>query len=102
MANAYQIGDLVRVQGSFTTIAGVPTDPTAVFFSFKNPSQTITTYTYGVDAALVKDSTGVYHVDVSVPSTTAALGTWYYRFYSTGTGQTAAEDQFVVPTTAFL
>lgn len=97
MANFFQVGDLVRVTGTFTTLAGAATDPTNVYFSFKTPAGTTTTYTYGVDAALVKSSTGIYYVDVNV----TAAGNWYYRFYSTGTGQTADESYFAVPYSAF-
>ena len=97
MANFFQVGDLVRVTGTFTTLAGAATDPTAVFFSYKTPAGVTTTLTYGVDAALVKSSTGVYYVDVNV----TAAGNWYYRFYSTGTGQTADESYFSVPYSAF-
>jgi len=98
MANFFQVGDLVRVTGTFKTLAGAVTDPTAVFFSFQTPAGTTATYTYGTDAALVKSSTGVYYVDVSVTS----AGNWRYRFYSTGTGQTADEGYFSVPYSAFV
>jgi len=92
MANTYDTGDLVRVTGTFTTAAGVALDPTALYLKYKNPAGTVTTLTYGVDAAVVKDSTGVYHVDIS--ATTA--GVWMYRWYSTGTGQAAEEHWFTV------
>lgn len=88
----YDKGDLVRATGTFTTSAGAATDPTAVFVKYTNPSGSITTLTYGTDAALVKDSTGVYHVDIDAN----AVGAWTYRFYSTGTGQAAAEGDFFV------
>lgn len=97
MANFYQVGDLVRVTGTFTTLAGAATDPTSVFFSFKTPSGTTTTYTYGTDAQLVKSGVGIYYVDVSITE----KGNWYYRFFSTGTGQTADEGYFSVPFSAF-
>jgi hypothetical protein len=97
MSNIYDKGDLVRITGTFTTAAGVATDPTAVLFSIKNPAGTTTTYTYGTDAQLVKSTTGIYYVDVNVN----AVGTWYYKFYSTGTGQSASEGLFFVPPTQF-
>ena len=56
---------------------------------YKDPSGNTTSLTYGVDAALVKDSTGVYHVDVDADE----VGWWHYRVYSTGTGQAAAAPQ---------
>lgn len=88
----YDKGDLVRVSAAFATSAGVATDPTTVKFSFTDPAGTTTTYTYSTDVQLVKDSTGNYHVDIDASST----GNWLYRFFSTGTGQAAAEGEFFV------
>jgi hypothetical protein len=49
--------------------------------------------TYGVGAELVKDSTGVYHVDIDADE----AGKWLYRFYSTGTGQASSSiGEFIV------
>lgn len=89
--NAYDIGDLVRCTGTFAS-SGANVNPAAVMFKAKSPAGVVTTYTYGVDAALVRDATGVYHVDVSATE----AGDWSYRFWSTGTGQAAAEGQFGV------
>jgi hypothetical protein len=94
---SYDIGDVVRCTGTFTTAAGVATDPTAVNFRVKTPAGTVTTYVYGTDAELVKASTGVYYVDVSL----TMAGSWTYRFYSTGVGQAAAEATFWVNRSAF-
>ena len=49
-----------------------------------------------VDGALVKDGTGVYHVDI----TTATAGQWTYRWEGTGTVQQADEGSFVVEASA--
>lgn len=96
--NEYDLGDLVRCSGSFTTTAGAAMDPAAVFFKVKDPEGTVSTpIQYGVDAALVKDSTGNYHVDVDANKS----GTWRYRFYSTGNGQAADEGSFNVAASNF-
>lgn len=95
--NVHDEGDLVRCSGAFTDSDGNATDPTVVLFKFQNPAGTETSYTYGVDAELVKDSTGNYHVDINAN----AVGTWYYRFYSTGTGQAADESAFIVADSEF-
>ena len=88
----FTVGELVRVTGAFTNAAGAAADPTAVLFKFKNSEGTITAYTYGVDGALVKDSTGNYHVDININQ----AGTWKWYFYSTGTGQAAEKGSFTV------
>lgn len=91
MANSYYEGQQVRVKVTFT-VARTPTDPSTVVAKIKDPSTTVTTYTYGTDAELVKETTGVYYVDVA----TTAVGTWTYRFAGTGTAAAAAEGTFTV------
>ena len=95
--NSYDVGALVRCSAAFTTLAGVAIDPTVVKFKYRTRDGTATTLTYGTDAALVKDSVGNYHVDVSV----TASGDWLYRFESTGTGQTAGENMFLARESEF-
>lgn len=96
----YNVGDLIRVSGTARTAgpAGTPIDPTTVLFQHKDPSGNITTLTYLVDAALIRDSTGNYHTDISVTQS----GDWHYRFYSTGTGQAAEEGIFSVDGSEFV
>jgi uncharacterized protein YfaS (alpha-2-macroglobulin family) len=95
--NLYDVGDLVRCTGAFANSAGVAVDPAAVFCKVRKPEGTVTLYTYGVDGALVKAAAGNYYVDVPI----TASGVWYYRFYSTGIGQTAGETAFRVRVTYF-
>lgn len=91
--NTYDVGDSVRCKtNSFVDIDGLPVDPETVVFKVKDSAGIVTSYTYGVDGALIKASTGVYYVDVPV----TASGTWSYRFAGTGIGQAAAESQFDV------
>jgi hypothetical protein len=103
--NIHDLGDLVRVASfeydddgvaiattGFQDLAGTLLDPTVVKLSFKTPAGVTTTYIYGTDAQLVKVSTGKYYVDLNAN----AAGTWYYRWWATGTGQAAEERQFVV------
>jgi hypothetical protein len=88
----YTIGALVRCSAAFATAAGAAQDPGAVTFKVRDPSVNVTTYVYGSDAALVKDSTGNYHVDVDADE----AGQWHFRFAGTVSGQAAAEGQFRV------
>jgi hypothetical protein len=91
MANVYAKDNLVRISTVFT-LAGVATDPSIVKAFYKDPNNTVTTLTYGTDTALVKDSVGNYHVDISV----AVAGNWWYRFEGTGDCVAANEGEFVV------
>lgn len=94
MANRYDVGDLVKVTGTFTDPdnSDAAIDPTAVYCTVTDPSGEETVYQYGVDSEVVKSSTGVYTMNVDVQST----GFWYYRWWSTGTAQAAAKNTIKV------
>lgn len=96
MANTYDVGDQVRLSAAFTA-SGTATDPTAVTFKIKNPAGATTTYVYLTDAALVRDSTGNYHVDFNgtVP------GIHFYRFSGTGAVMAAGEASFELSRSEF-
>ena len=96
--NLYDIGDVIRCTGTFADASNAATDPALVTVKVKAPDGTITTYTYGVDDALVRLTTGTYYVDV--PAT--AAGQWWYRFHSTGSGQSADEHYFQVEQSQFV
>jgi hypothetical protein len=85
------LGTGVRVTGTFR-VAGVATDPTTVTASIRSPAGATTTYEYGDDVELVKDSTGVYHVDVDP----TLAGRWVYAFAGSGAAQAAGEEIFIV------
>ncbi len=96
----YPIGAVVQVATLFAT-DGVAVDPMGVSFTYLPvASGTPVTLVYGSDAALVKDSTGNYHVNLD---TTSYSGSWKWRFFSTGTGQSSAQGSFyVVPNAAVV
>ena len=92
MTTYHDFGDLIVQRASFTNKAGTLTDPTSVFGSYLKSDGTEVLLQYGVDANLVKISTGIYdlQIDVDVDST----GTWRWRIWGTGTIQSAEEGQF--------
>lgn len=92
MPNVYDVGDLVKITGDFTDEDDEDINPTTVTFEFTDPLGNTTTYAYGIDDELVRDSEGHHHVNIDVDES----GTWYYRWSSTGTGQAAEEGSFVV------
>ena len=89
--NEYQVGDLVKCSGTFT-VGGTPTDPTITTFRFMSPDHVLTSYVYNTDAQLVRDSAGVFHVNLSV----TLSGIWHFRFEGTGAAQAADESEFFV------
>lgn len=96
-AETFDVGDLVRCTGTFREVNNALIDPDEVFFKFRNPNGLVTTYTYGTDTQLKRDSVGLFHVDLNA----SIAGTWYYRFYSTGAAQAADEESFEVAPSVF-
>ncbi len=90
--SSYDSGDLVVISAAFTDRNSAALDPSTVTFKIKDPNNLDTTYVYGTDAEVVKDSVGNYHIDISA----AIVGRYYYRYESTGTGQAAEEGSFEV------
>jgi len=88
-------GTLVRFYTStpFTNITGTVTDPTEVKFGYTVNGGSPTTFTYGVGAQVVRDSTGTYHIDID---TTGLSGTWTYSWVGYGGVQTRSEGQLIV------
>ena len=93
----FQVGDDVKCTAEFQTADDAAVDPDTVRFKVKNPSGTVTTLAYGTDAAVIRDSTGNYHVIVDANQ----AGTWHYRFWSTGNGKAADESTFEVEESDF-
>lgn len=91
---SYDVGKIIRCKGTFKNESDALHDPTDVYFELTKPDNTVVTYHYGVDAQVVRDSLGKYHVlvDGNVP------GYWYYKFYATGTGQASDSGSFVTAT----
>lgn len=88
-------GDIVRLTTTpgFTNSAGVLTDPTTVTLRWRVAGGTETTLTWtaavpGTD--IVKDSTGVFHADITV----VAPGLHYYRWAGMGAVVAAEEGTF--------
>lgn len=91
MADRITVGDLRRLSVAVTNVAGAPTDPTTLLLKVLKPGGTsVTTYTYGVDVIVVKDSTGNYHADVPLDTE----GTWRYDWIGGGTAVFAEGSTF--------
>jgi hypothetical protein len=80
-AGTYYKGSEVRFTATFTTLAGVAVDPTAVVLTLHDPAGAVTTPT------ATKDSTGVYHYDKTLDQS----GPWFYRWEGTGAAVVASE-----------
>jgi len=80
MANTYDVGDVVRITGTFTNASGTAIDPSTVTGKYKDPSGNITT-----DNAPTNSATGVYYFDVVVDES----GKWYYEIRGFASGPVA-------------
>lgn len=93
MANYYTVGALVRCWCTFQDSSSNNQDPTNVFFRYVDTAGSTTSLTYGgtgPSTRVVKDATGIFYCDVDADAT----GTFSYKWWATGTGQSAAEDAF--------
>lgn len=85
---SYPVTTVVRLSVAITDTAGAAADPTGLTLKVMVPAGTVTTYTYGTDAALVKDSTGNYHLDYA----TTVEGQHTARYAGTGANAGATAD----------
>lgn len=85
----YDIGDLARLEFSFTNLAGAAADPSSVTASVRSPSGTVTDYEVTA-GQIVRDGTGEYHLDVEVTEE----GDWTYSGVGTGAIQATVEGSF--------
>ena len=81
MANI--VGGTKRATVTFidNTANGVNVDPATIIIRWKSPTTSLITKTFGVDTELIKDSVGVYHIDISLTE----VGTWWVQAKGTGT-----------------
>lgn len=88
---------LVQITITFTDDAGDLADPSTVVFRTESPNGRRASYTFGTDAEIQKDSTGIYIADVTPDES----GRWSYRWETTGPVFTT-EDSFIVLTSPFV
>lgn len=94
---AFDIGDARRLQATFKNASAIVTDPSTVTFRMKDGGGTVTTLVFGTDAEVVKESTGVYHVDYTI----IVSGKHFYRWEGTGALVSASEASFSVNASEF-
>jgi|WetSurSiteA1Bulk_404760.scaffolds.fasta_scaffold10343_2 hypothetical protein len=90
MANTYDVGDSVRISGSFAVL-GTATDPTTVALKIKPPTGSIVAYDYS-QAEITRSALGKFYKDVIVDQS----GKYYYRWEGTGQCTAAEEGSFLV------
>jgi hypothetical protein len=93
-------GNAVRSRCTFRDVDASAVDPVTVVCKVKVPASTEMTYTYGVDAGLVRISPGVYQLWIA---TNTAAGTYTPRWKGTDADGNivANESAFEVDASAF-
>lgn len=86
----YSLGALPKLSAIFSIVGGGLIDPTTVACEIEKPDGTILPFVYITDPEIVRDSLGTFHMFVDADQS----GMWKYRWFSTGTGQTANMRQF--------
>ena len=94
----FDIGDEVQVTATFTNLAGVLTNPTALTFQVEQASGVETSYTQ-VSPEVANPSTGVWTLTFTI--TANDPGRWYVRSRGTTGVKAADEDWFDVRRSVF-
>lgn len=84
-------GDTVRLTATFKNFADALTDPTAITVKFYDQSKAQIGATI-TDGDIVKDSTGVYHYDYTIPDGYKKI---YYEFCGTIDGKPSVERDII-------
>ena len=98
MGSTYDIGDVIRITGTFTDTGGVAGDPTSVTFLYDTPTSTApvvasrASTSTGDVGGITRSSTGVYSYDI----TSTGRGLYEARFTSTGVLKASGETWFSV------
>lgn len=85
-------GAVVRLKATFKDYTGVLADPTTVTFNYKLTASGFFTYIYGT-GGIVKESTGVYHLDVATASDS---GVCEWRIRGTAPAPGAKQGTFYI------
>ena len=92
---AYDVGDLIRISASFV-VSSSAADPTSLQLSVYGPGGSVR-HIYGTSASLIKDSTGIYHLDYSA----ASSGPYSYMWAASGNAEGAQQGFFSVDRQGF-
>ena len=90
MSNIYDIGKVVTLTASIAATSGGMIDPTSLFLTLKWPDTSCGSWGF---VEFTKIATGHYSFDVNCLNQS---GLYFYRWSSTGSGQGAEVNNFLV------
>jgi hypothetical protein len=82
----------VRAEVTFRAISGALYDPSAVRFRLRSPAGTVESWTYQTGPEIVRASTGVFSIDVTLTTS----GVWTWRWEGGDTVSTTTEGSVTV------
>ena len=88
----FDVGDRVRASVQFRNDSNVLTDPSTIVVTVDPPGTGTQHLTYGVDGAVVRDTTGTYHTDFTLDRD----GRWWVEWGGTGALTAAGVLNFLV------
>lgn len=94
---SYMIGTSITLTATIRDEDGVLADPAVVNFKILPPDGVEADFVYGVDAELIKDSVGIYHLVYLATDP----GPFSWRAEGVGTVDVAAEDDFTIDAGVF-
>lgn len=91
------LGNIARIKALFLSSSGAPADPSTVKVKIRTPAGAESELTYLTDAAVLRDSVGAYHVDVTL----AQVGAYRFRWVGAGALVAAQETSLSVGPSGF-
>lgn len=89
----YEVGDVVRLNGTFTNVAGTLADPSGLVLRVLPPNGTLESSTLGTGTAIVDGTgTGYFYSDYTI----AQIGRHYYWWVASGAVATVEGGEFEV------
>ena len=99
LTNGFIIGDTARISVALThPDTGSAVDPGGLTLQVRAPGGSLTTLTYGIDAAMVKEAVGQFRADIDL----ATAGVWHWRWTASGANKGVAEGQLTAKASQVL
>jgi len=94
------VGQKITLEATFRDSADALVDPTTVRIHHEVPAGTKTTYVFGVDPEVTKESTGVYRYSI-LTNSNALKGIHIYRWDDNGENA-IADGKIIVEASTFI
>jgi hypothetical protein len=97
MYDKITVGETVKFTAQITNLKNQLTDPVGIMFKIKNPIGVSTTYLYGTDAQILKDSVGKYSIDLILD----VVGTYKIRWETVSPNVSIEENTIIAEKTIY-